>query len=151
MESNRETITLAGREFEMHKALTAAQEMFMQGQLRAAGVTEILSKPDATLATHGEEILTALLMSGRAEFIFAAMLVEAGKPWRREDAISNAEDFGGVTDPKEKALLHTILFGVVAGFFEQGGKSLMTSPNFSQANSPDAESAPDGVSAAREI
>jgi aspartokinase len=143
-----------GREFEMRGAeLTAAQEMFMQGNLRAAGVTDILSHPERTIESHGEALLTALLTSGRAEYVIAAMLVEVGKRWRYDDAIATADMLAELTDRQEKQMLHSILFGVVAGFFGQGGSFSETSPNYSaQENAEQATAAATpivGVSAAQ--
>jgi hypothetical protein len=144
------TVKLAGREFEMTgPELTAAQENFMQGQMRAAGVTEILSKPGANLNDNGEQILTALLVSGRDVYVIAGMLVEVGKRWRFQDACINAEAFADCTERGTKLTLQTILFGCVRGFFGQEGKSLLIFPNYSNAIAHPAP-AQDGVSAAHE-
>lgn len=147
-----QTIKISGREFTMTgEQLTAAQENFMQGNLRAAGVTDILADPKATLETHGEQILTALLLSGRDVWVIAAMLVEPGKRWRYEDACKNADLFADATDRQSKLILQNILFGCVTGFFGQEGKSLLTSLTFSAPAKTDAPTpGNNGVSAAQE-
>lgn len=138
------TLTLAGREFEMQDELTAAQELFVQGQLRAAGVPAILSDPKCTFATHSEPVLTALLVSGRAVDVIAGMLVEVGKRWRDESAIANAEAFANITNRNEKQVLQSLLFGCVMGFFEQGEKFSQTSPSLSPGADADEKAATTG-------
>jgi hypothetical protein len=135
-------ITLDGREFRgIDHALTAAQDDYLMAHLRLAGAIEVLaeigSESKRTMQEKSEDLLTRILLSGRAPFILAGALTEIGKKWTREEANKNASIFAEITDQNEKLVMRSSIIGFVLGFFTSGGPSRTTSPESSSPNEKD--------------
>jgi hypothetical protein len=128
---------LDGREFEgVAQQITAAQNDYLTGHLRLAGVTELFMElgadtPEEKLQPIREQFITRILLSGRKSAIIAGCLTEVGKKWTRAEADRNCEAFDAITDPAEQLLMVSSLAGMVAGFFQSAGKSSTSSPNSS--------------------
>lgn len=142
-------IRIDGRSFRLiSDSMTAAQDDYLMGQLRLAGAIDVValmgSQPSEKKA---EELLTRILLSGRAPAILAGCLTEVGRKWTRKEADRNAEIFAEIIDPAEKHRMRTSIVGFVLGFFESGEGSSTTSP---KSSSPNVEEL-DTESAAPEI
>jgi hypothetical protein len=150
-----ETITLDGRTFQgITQALTAAQDDYVLVILRRSGALDLISKvpknaTDQERAKHADELVTAVLESGRNHHLLAGLLTEPGKKWTREDAERNAARFADITDATEKIAMHKYLVHFIVGFFPSGEPSSMTSPNSSNlsATAPATTSAEAATSA----
>ena len=132
-------LILDGRTFEFTLSLlTAAQDNFVVGHLRAAGVYDIFAQ-DSRLSLEEKriELLTRLLISGHATAVLAGMITEAGKNWNQRDADRNAQRFNDITDLAEKDRLREVLGGIVLSFFPLGEKSSPTSPSYSSRSGED--------------
>lgn len=133
-----ETYQLDGREFRgVSQALTANQDDYILAHLRLAGAVDILHEVDGIKRTQerrAEDLLTAILLSGRTHHILAGCLTEVGKVWNRKDADANAIRFSGLTEPEEKTRMRNSLVGFVIGFFSLGVLSSETSQRSSNRN-----------------
>jgi hypothetical protein len=133
-----EELTLAGRKFVgISQSLTANQDDYIIGHMRRAGVLDVLVASKGkkfTQEQEAEELLTAILLSGRTQQILAGCLTEEGKAWTREEADRNATCFAAITDEKEKAQMRTAIVGFVIGFFSSGERSQESSPKSSSPN-----------------
>jgi hypothetical protein len=131
----QESFTLDGREFRaVEQSLTAAQDDYILGQLRLSGALEVLSGADGkerTKEAQAQELLTRVLVSGRAQHILAGCLTEEGKRWTRAEADRNASIFAEITDPDEKKAMRDAIVRLVIGFFSFGSRSSETSPSSS--------------------
>lgn len=134
---------LDGREFEsVSQQITAAQNDYLTGHLRLAGVTELFLQlddktPEEKLQPIREQFITRILLSGRKSAILAGCLTELGKKWSREEADRNAARFDAIIDADEQTIMVSSLAGVVAGFFQHAGKSLRSSPRSSNPSDAD--------------
>jgi hypothetical protein len=132
-----ETIILDGRTFQgITQALTAAQDDYVLVILRRSGALSLLSKvpnnaTDQDRAERADELVTAVLESGRNHHLLAGLLTEPGKKWTRDEAERNAARFADITDAAEKIAMHKYLVQFIVGFFPSGEPSSMTSPNSS--------------------
>jgi hypothetical protein len=127
-------LKLAGREYQVvSQGISAAQDDWLMGHLRAAGAIEILGDIDRkrTQEQKSEELLTRILISGRKQYIVAGLLTEAGKLWTREDAERNAAAFAQITDSEEKKLMYSQLIVLSLHFFQLGERSSASSPTSS--------------------
>lgn len=126
-----ESLTLDGRKFAtVGQSLTASQDDYILGHLRLAGALEVLSGVDGkerSSEQKAEELLTRILLSGRASNILAGCLTEEGKKWRREEADRNAAAFAEITDESEKLAMRGAVVRIVVGFFSFGKPSSETS------------------------
>ena len=144
-------IRLCGREFSpIGQNVSARQDDYLMGHLRRAGVVDvILEMKDAEAEEKSSELLTRILLSGRAPFILAGALTEAGKKWTHEDAERNAEAFAETNDPGDKATMRSSMVAFVLGFFPSAPRSSTSSPSSSTTADPEArptESAEVGTS-----
>lgn len=141
-----ETYHLDGREFRgVSQALTANQDDYILAHLRLAGAVDILHEIDGKKRTQqerAEELLTAILLSGRTHHILAGCLTEDGKVWSRKEADANATRFANITDHDEKIHMRQSLIEFVIGFFSQGVLSSETSQkSSSRGKAPRTKSA----------
>ena len=102
-----ESIKLDGREFNgITQSLSASQDDYILGHLRAAGALEIIGDLDRTTKRtprkRAEDLLTAVMLAGRTHHVIAGCLTEQGKKWTREEADRNAARFAELTDDEEK-------------------------------------------------
>ncbi len=137
------TIHLDGREFRMiDQGMTAAQDDYLMGQLRLAGAIDVVAlMKTETAQEKASELLTRILVSGRAPQILAGCMTEVGKKWKRADAERNAEIFGDITDPTDKERMRSSILAFVLGFFPSGEDSSRTSPNSSIPNAEELHTA----------
>ena len=135
-ETNDGTLHLCGLDFEpTGQAMTARQDAYLMGQLRLAGVIDVLATMrDADVEAKSSELLTRILVSGRAPEILAGLLTEPGKKWNQKRADELAELFGDATDREDKDLMRKSIVAFVLGFFLSGDRSSTTSPNSSTPN-----------------
>lgn len=135
-----ESFTLDGRKFRpVGMALTASQDDYILGHLRLAGALEALSGADGVeraSEAKAEELLTRILVSGRAPRILAGCLTEEGKRWTREEADRNAAIFAEITDADEKLAMRAAVVRIVVGFFSFGKESSATSRKSSSPKGP---------------
>lgn len=135
-----ESFTLDGRKFRpVGMALTASQDDYILGHLRLAGALEALSGADGVeraSEAKAEELLTRILVSGRAPRILAGCLTEEGKRWTREEADRNAAIFAEITDADEKLAMRAAVVRIVVGFFSFGKESSATSRKSSSPKAP---------------
>jgi len=154
-----ESLQLDGREFQgTSQSLTAAQDDYILAHLRLAGVLEVFADVDGPNGkTKGrsdekraEDLLTRILLSGRAPFILAGCLTESGRKWSRAEADSNAARFAEITDGDEKTAMRASIVKFIIGFFGFGEKSPATSRKSSSRKETDrpGESAEAATSAA---
>jgi hypothetical protein len=131
----QDSFTLDGRTFRpAGQSLTAAQDDYILGQLRLSGALEVLSGADGKRRAReeqAEELLTRVLLSGRAQHVLAGCLTEEGKKWTRAEAERNAATFAEISDAEEKAAMRDAIVRIVLGFFSFGSRSSETSPNSS--------------------
>jgi hypothetical protein len=112
-------ITIGGRRFQgVSQDLSAAQDHYIIGQLRLAGALETLLAAEKDPETTAETLLTKIMVSGRAPYILAGCLTEAGKKWTFEEATRNADLFATITDNDDKRAMSTAMVGFVVGFFQ---------------------------------
>lgn len=148
-----ESLQLDGRNFQgTTQSVTAAQDDYILGHLRLAGVLEVFADADGVKRSAEErarDLLTRILLSGRAPFILAGCLTETGKKWSREDADRNAARFAEITDDDEKKAMRASIVKFIIGFFGFGEKSPATSRKSSSRKRTDGtgESAEAGTSA----
>lgn len=130
------TIKLDGREFETSvNGLTAAQDNFILGHLRSARVFDLFVQGDELSVDEKRiELLTRILVSGRASRILAGLLTESGKKWTHAEAERNAARFDDVTEIEEKQRMRDLLASCVLGFLPLGERSSRTSLNSSSQN-----------------
>jgi hypothetical protein len=147
------TITLGGRKFGgISQALTANQDNYILGHLRLSGCMDVLTgndgKGERTPEKRSEDLLTAILLSGRAHFILAGILTEDGTVWSLESANKNSAMFGDLTDVDEKIAMRTAIVEFIVGFFSFGGPSSEISQKSSSpsARAPLTKSAAHGTS-----
>ena len=112
-------ITLGGRKF-AGIARSADQDEYIAHQLRVARVIE----PDPEADTRPKErraddLVTQILLAGRKSYILAGCLTEVGKMWSRPEAEANAARFAGITDPSEKAAMHSFLVEFAINFLSE--------------------------------
>ena len=145
MTDQTNTLTLCGIEFDPPgQAVTSRQNNYLMGQLRLAGVIDVVATmKDADVEAKSSELLTRILVSGRAPEILAGLLTERGKKWNQQRADELAELFGDATDPEEQTTMRRSIVSFVIGFFRLGDRSSTTSLNSSNPNSeePTIESA----------
>jgi hypothetical protein len=131
-----ETIKLDGREFHgITQSLSASQDDYILGHLRAAGALEIIGDLDGKKRTsrkRAEDLLTAVMLAGRTYHVIAGCLTENGKKWTREEAERNAAQFAEITDEEEKQGMRVAITRFVIGFFQLGEPSSMSSPKSSR-------------------
>lgn len=147
---------LDGREFsEVDHTITAAQNDYIIGHLRAAGALEALAGLDPTqrdvdtIGKPAADFVTRIYLTGRKSFILAGLLTEAGKPWSRAEADRNAAKFDQITNLEEITTMGKIIAEIVIVFFQSAGRSLQSSPKSSNPSdeAPDTENAAPGTSA----
>ncbi len=126
-----DTITLDGRKFQgITQALTANQDDYILAHLRLASALEVLHDLDGKERTDEkrmQDLLTQILLAGRAHHILAGCLTEEGKVWNRAEADANAARFAGITDVGEKTAMRSAIVKFVIGFFSLGEPSSETS------------------------
>lgn len=126
-----ESLKLDGRDFAVtSQSLTAAQDDYILGHLRLAGVLEVFAEADGVNRSAEErarDLLTRILLSGRAPFILSGCLTETGKKWSHTEADANAARFADITDDDEKTLMRASIVKYIIGFFGFGEKSPATS------------------------
>jgi len=134
---------LDGREFiGIDHSITAAQNDYVIGHLRAAGALEVLAGLDlkqtegSALDRAREDLVTRIFLSGRKSFILAGLLVETGKTWTRVEADRNAGRFDQTTDADDQELMTSAVVRAVIDFFRFAGTS---SKSFPRSSSPNAE------------
>lgn len=147
---------LDGREFsEVDQSITAAQNDYVIGHLRAAGALEAPagldpSQRDATtIEKPAADFVTRIYLTARKSFILAGLLTEVGKSWTRAEADRNAAKFDQITDLEEIALMGKLIAEIVIVFFQSAGRSLQSSPKSSNPSDvvPGTKSADRGTSA----
>jgi hypothetical protein len=114
------TITLDGRKFNCMQALAASQDDYIIAHLRLASALGVLHDVDGKERTDEkcmEDLLTQILLAGRAHHILAGCLTEEGKVWNRAEADANAARFAAITDVSEKTEMRAIIVKFVIGFF----------------------------------
>lgn len=117
-----ETITLDGRKWAnlAQARFPASQDDYILGHLRLAGALEILNDADGIERTEekrAEELLTQLLLSGRAHYVLAGCLTEEGKTWSRREADANAGRFAGIIDASDKTEMLKLIVAFVVALF----------------------------------
>lgn len=128
----QELIRIDGREFQgVNQELSAAQDDYLVGQLRDAGAAGALLNAADHPEAQAEQLLTRIMVSGRASQVLAGCLTEVGKTWNYAEATRNAERFAAVTNPQEKAAMRGAIVGFVLGFFQYARASARTFPKFS--------------------
>jgi hypothetical protein len=149
-------VKLDGRDFsEVDHSITAAQNDYIIGHLRAAGALEALAGLDpnqrdaAALEKPAADFVTRIYLTGRKSFILAGLLTQVGKPWTRVEADRNAAKFDRIVDLEEIALMGKLIAEIVILFFQSAGRSLRSSPKSSNPSVevPDTKSADPGTSA----
>jgi hypothetical protein len=141
------TLKLDGRDFVgISQALTAAQDDYIIGHLRAAGARQPLAAllaatTEIDKAEAGEALLTQIMISGRLHAVMAGVLTEVGKKWTFAEAERNTAVFRDLTDQDEKVALRQELMFFVANFIRFGGRSLPSSANSSSQHAKDRPTA----------
>jgi hypothetical protein len=125
---------LDGREFSgIDQKIPAAQNDYVIGRLRAAGVHDLLVEAGTTqpneeqLGAIRRKFITQILLSGYKSSILAGCLTETGKKWSRAEADRNAARFDEITDPDEMTTMTNMIAGVVISFFQSVGRSSASS------------------------
>jgi hypothetical protein len=134
---------LDGREFsDVDQNITAAQNDYVIGHLRAAGALEALAGLDpaqrdvTAIDKPSADFVTRIYLTGRKSFILAGLLTENGKTWTRVEADRNAARFDAITDLEQIAKMGSLISEVVIVFFQSAGTS---SPSFRKSSSPSVE------------
>jgi hypothetical protein len=133
---------LDGREFsEVDHSITAAQNDYVIGHLRAAGALEALAGLDPTqrddvaaFEKPAADFVTRIYLTGRKSFILAGLLTEVGKTWTRVEADRNAAKFDQTVDLEDITTMGKLIAETVIIFFQSAGRSLQSSPKFSNRN-----------------
>lgn len=132
-----QTLLIDGRKFHgVTQELSAAQDDYIVGQLRLAGVLGLLShaKTDEEAEAAAEAMLTQILVSGRAAQVLAGCLTEEGKQWTLAAAMQNADVFSSTTNADDKRAMRDAIVGFILGFFLFGTASATTSQKSSNLN-----------------
>lgn len=132
-----ENLKLDGREFSgITQSLSANQDDYILAHLRKAGALEVLGdiRVKRTQQQKAEDLLTEILLSGRAHHILAGCLTEVGKKWTRAEADRNAALFAEITDAADKAVMRSSIVSFVIGFFQFGETLPATSRKSSSRN-----------------
>ena len=111
-------ITLDGRKF-AGIARGANQNEYIEHQLRVARVIEPTEGDTRTKERRADDLVTQILITGRKSYILAGCLTEVGKMWSRPEAEANAARFAGITDPSEKAAMHSFLVEFAINFLSE--------------------------------
>ena len=140
---------LDGREFsDVDHTLTAAQNDYIIGHLRAAGALEALagldpSQRDATtIDKPAADFVTRIYLTGRKSFILAGLLTQVEgndlgvRRWTRAEADRNAARFDQIQDLEEIALMGKLIAEIVIVFFLSAGRSLQS---FRKSSKPSDE------------
>ena len=132
---------LGGRIFSPAESLTARQDGYLMVQVSDTGLFDILSKG---LASGDEQKIAQSLIveayrTGTFFHVIAARLIESGKKWTVKEADANAEFFGDLSDPDDKAQLATAFAEVLTDFFTSAARSL-TRTATSSASQPEKAS-----------
>jgi hypothetical protein len=115
------SVKIAGREFQISsQSVTAQQDDYVLGHLRAAGVVDVAGDGDFDTKRiprqRYDDLLTAIYLSGRKYQILAGVLAEVGKKWTRDEAERNAAVFSQVADLADKKTMQTAIVKFVIGF-----------------------------------
>jgi hypothetical protein len=134
---------LDGREFTgVDHKITAAQNDYIIGHLRASGALEIMAGLDlkqakeTSLDKAREDLVTRIYLSGRKPFILAGLLTEVGRTWTRDEADRNAAKFDQTTDGEDLEVMTAAVVRAVIDFFQFAGTS---SPSSLKSSSPSDE------------
>jgi hypothetical protein len=147
---------LDGRDFsEVDHSITAAQNDYIVGHLRAAGALEALAGLDpnqrdaTTIDKPAADFVTRIYLTGRKSFILAGLLTQVGKTWTRAEADRNAARFDQVVDLEEIGLMGKLIAEIVIVFFLSAGRSLRSFPKSSNPSGevPGTKSADPATSA----
>ena len=136
-----------GRKFKITEATTSRQDMWVMTRLDRAGLEVIAATyntPDK-LDVMATKCVEAAYESGTLYEILAGILVEDGKKWTRESALANANYFGELTNPADKAAIQGPIVSILMLYFASGLASTETSLKSSETGSeasPEASSAP---------
>ena len=121
---------LGGRTFSAPEQTTARQDNYVIAQAIDAGAMEFAGKK-LDQDNNAFKLTSAILRSGKLEYLLAGALVEDGKKWNAKDADANAEMFGDITDPESKEQMLTGIVEVLSRFFRSAPLSSTPSPNAS--------------------
>ena len=147
---------LNGRDFsEVDHSITAAQNDYIVGHLRAAGALEALAGLDpeqrdaTTIEKPAADFVTRIYLTGRKSYILAGLLTETGKAWTRVEADRNAARFEQIVDVDDIATMGKLIAEIVIIFFQSAGRSLQSSPKSSNRSDevPDTGNADPATSA----
>ena len=124
---------LNNRTFSVPQQTTARQDGYMLAMAVEAGVMRYAGKGKALDDDTILEMVATVLKSGRREHLLAGGLVEDGVKWTPAEAEKNAEFFGDLTDPADKAQMDTGFVDVLAAFFQTALRSSTPFPSASSA------------------
>lgn len=130
-------VTLGGRKFRQILKSTVEHDLWMMDQIRSSGVDSVTMEVSERPEEFAERLLKQFVKTGMLVKVLAGSLIAAEQEdlnWTPEMADELAGFFGKLSDPVDKDTLFGMTAHMVAGFFEQGVVSLMTSLKSSSAS-----------------
>lgn len=113
---------------------TIAQSGYLMGVLRKHGLDKVIGRDG--------DLLGAVLEAGCASQLVAGLLTEDRRPWKRDEALKNAEFFDSLTDEASHAEFWGALSRLLPDFFPHGGSSSTASPTSSTRRGRKTEARP---------
>lgn len=127
-------LQLGGRAFRVVKVSTVEHDVWMMGKTAAAGMQQVTMLPGETPESFATRLTGEFARSGLVLVLLGGALIPAeleDLEWSPAVAAQTAAFLGGLTDPADKQLVLAQVASLVAGFFETGLMSCMTSRNSS--------------------
>lgn len=116
-------ITIQGRRYTQIVNGTFAHDMWLMSKIRESGLSNIKINEGESQDEFIERIAAVAFESGGALDLLGGTClpegVESGK-WTPEIAKATADFFGGVTDPKDKQIIRSMMAGLLFHFFVSG-------------------------------
>jgi len=130
--------TLNGRTFVPVGESTIGHDVWLIGQIRAAGLDEVLMRAGESTQGFAARLLHEVCAKGSIFTLLGGLIIPEGTPgteWCESIATQTAQHLATVSDPREKALVQSLIIEALVDFFGVGLSSFLTS----QTSSSDAE------------
>lgn len=128
-------ITLSGRKLRQVLKSTVGHDLWLMDRIRASGVDTVAMDASEDPKEFAERILRQFVKTGSLVKVLAGSLIDAEMDdlkWTPKHAEELASFLEGLHDQEDKDQLFSLTAYMVAGFFEKGVVSLMTSLNSSK-------------------
>lgn len=127
-------IALGGREYRVIKTSTVEHDVWMMARVVDAGIRQVTMEPGESPEAFATRLTGELARSGQVLALLGGVMIPSelqDLQWTPEVAKATAAALGQLTDPDDKQAVLSQIASLVAGFFEAGLISFMTSQNYS--------------------